>query len=60
MVSTSYLGGSAVYEIDIGHDTILRANTLIDGKVAREGDAVEVGFEPAGCVLLDEKGLRIA
>ncbi len=60
VVSTSYLGGSAVYEIDIGHDTILRANTLIDGKVAREGDAVEVGFEPAGCVLLDEKGLRIA
>ncbi|PSJ60928.1 ABC transporter ATP-binding protein [Pseudaminobacter soli (ex Li et al. 2025)] len=60
VVSTSYLGGSAIYEIDIGERTIIRANTPIDGKVAREGEAINVGFDPAGCVLLDEKGLRIA
>ncbi|WP_315918125.1 ABC transporter ATP-binding protein [Mesorhizobium sp. SP-1A] len=60
VVSTSYLGGSAVYEIDIGQGAIVRANTLIDGKVAREGETVEIGFDPAGCVLLDDKGLRIA
>lgn len=60
VVSTSYLGGSAIYEIDIGQRTIVRANTLIDGKVAREGEAVSVGFDPAACVLLDGIGLRIA
>ncbi|MHA6642475.1 ABC transporter ATP-binding protein [Mesorhizobium sp. A623] len=59
IVSTSYLGGNAVYEIDIGDNTILRANTLIDGKPLREGEMVDVGFDPSGCVLLDENGLRI-
>lgn len=60
VVSTSYLGGSAIYEIDLGQQTLIRANTLIDGKIAREGEAINLGFDPAGCVLLDEKGLRIA
>lgn len=60
VVSTSYLGGNAIYEIDIGERTIIRANTQIDGRLAREGDAIHVGFDPVGCVLLDEKGLRIA
>ncbi|MEP9396756.1 ABC transporter ATP-binding protein [Mesorhizobium sp. KR2-14] len=59
VASASYLGGSAIYEIDIGDNTIIRANTLIDGRIMREGAAVEVGFEPQGCVLLDEKGRRI-
>jgi ABC-type Fe3+/spermidine/putrescine transport system ATPase subunit len=59
IVSTSYLGGNAVYEIDIGDNTILRANTLIDGKPLREGETVDVGFDPSGCVLLDEHGQRI-
>ncbi len=59
IVSTSYLGGNAVYEVNIGDNTMLRANTLIDGKPLREGEAVDVGFDPTECVLLDENGLRI-
>ena len=59
VVSTSYLGGSAIYEIDLGGRTIVRANTPISGRLAAEGETVEVGFDPAGCALLDEKGLRI-
>jgi spermidine/putrescine transport system ATP-binding protein len=60
VVSTSYLGGSAIYEIDIGDKRVLRANTQIDGRLVREGEAVNIGFDPAGCVLLDEKGIRIS
>ncbi|MER8529605.1 ABC transporter ATP-binding protein [Mesorhizobium sp. M0814] len=60
IVSTSYLGGNAVYEIDIGAGTLVRANTLIDGQPLREGEAVDVCFDPLGCVLLDAQGLRIA
>jgi ABC-type Fe3+/spermidine/putrescine transport system ATPase subunit len=59
IVSTSYLGGNAVYEIDIGGNTPVRANTLIDGQPLREGEAVDVGFDPKGCVLLDAQGVRI-
>ncbi|MER8366326.1 ABC transporter ATP-binding protein [Mesorhizobium sp. M0306] len=60
IVSTSYLGGNAVYEIDIGAGTQVRANTLIDGQPLREGETVDVCFDPLGCVLLDAQGLRIA
>ncbi|MER8554155.1 ABC transporter ATP-binding protein [Mesorhizobium sp. M0976] len=60
IVSTSYLGGNAVYEIDIGAGTPLRANTLIDGQPLREGETVDVCFDPLGCVLLDAQGVRIA
>ena len=60
VVSTSYLGGSAIYEIDLGGKTIVRANNAISGRLAHEGEAVEVGFDPAGCVLLDDKGRRLA
>ncbi len=60
IVSTSYLGGSAVYEIDIGQGSVVRAYALIDGKVSREGETVEIGFDPAACVLLDAQGRRIA
>ena len=60
IVSTSYLGGNAVYEIDIGGNTPVRANTLIDGQPLREGEPVDVGFDPKGCVLLDAQGVRIA
>ena len=59
VVSHSYLGGSAIYEVDIGGGKILRANTQISGLVAAEGQMVEVGFDPTACVLLDERGLRI-
>ena len=60
VVSTSYLGGTAVYEIDIGQNTIIRANTVLNSGIMREGEGVDVGFEPSGCVLLDNKGRRIA
>ncbi|OHV88750.1 ABC transporter ATP-binding protein [Mesorhizobium sp. ORS 3428] len=60
VVSTSYLGGSAIYEIDIGGKTSVRANAPINGRVIREGEAIEIGFDPGGCVLLDESGRRIS
>ena len=59
VVSNSYLGGNAIYEVDIGGGTIVRANTQINGPVVGEGEAVDIGFDPAGCVLLDDKGVRI-
>lgn len=60
VVSTSYLGSSAIYEIDIGGKTTVRANTPISGRAAREGEAIDVGFDSADSVLLDENGSRIA
>ncbi|RUU12688.1 ABC transporter ATP-binding protein [Mesorhizobium sp. USDA-HM6] len=60
VVSTSYLGGSAIYEIDIGGKASVRANAPINGRVVREGETIEVGFDPGGCVLLDESGQRIS
>jgi hypothetical protein len=59
VVSTSYLGGSAVYEIDIGKSTIVRANMLLNGPILREGEQVDLGFAPDGCVLLDAGGRRV-
>jgi ABC-type Fe3+/spermidine/putrescine transport system ATPase subunit len=60
VVSTSYLGGSAIYEIDIGEGTTVRANTQINGRLAREGEPIRLCFDPADCILLDDRGLRIA
>lgn len=60
VVSASYLGGSAIYEIDIGGKTSVRANAPITGRVLREGEAIDIGFDPEGCVLLDEDGQRIS
>lgn len=60
IVSASYLGGSVVYEIGIGEGATVRVNAPVDGRAAREGEPVEVGFDPAACVLLDAEGLRIA
>lgn len=60
VVSTSYLGGSAIYEIDIGGDVTIRANMPISGRVFREGEAIEVGFNPGDSILLDEGGRRIS
>ncbi|RUX11289.1 TOBE domain-containing protein, partial [Mesorhizobium sp. M2A.F.Ca.ET.042.01.1.1] len=60
VVSTSYLGGSAIYEIDIGGTSTVRANTQISSWVVREGEVINIGFDPSGCVLLDEKGCRIS
>ncbi|QKC95890.1 ABC transporter ATP-binding protein [Mesorhizobium sp. NZP2298] len=60
VVSASYLGGSAIYEIDIGGKTSIRANATISGRVLREGETIDLGFDPEGCVLLDEDGQRIS
>ncbi|TPI12687.1 ABC transporter ATP-binding protein [Mesorhizobium sp. B4-1-3] len=60
IVSASYLGGSAIYEVDIGGKANVRANVPIDGRVLREGEAIELGFDPGDCVLLDEAGQRIS
>ncbi|OHV73700.1 ABC transporter ATP-binding protein [Mesorhizobium sp. LCM 4576] len=60
VASTSYLGGSAIYEVDIGGKTSIRANAAINGRVLREGEAVELSFDPDDCVLLDENGRRIS
>ncbi|MDG4901080.1 MULTISPECIES: ABC transporter ATP-binding protein [unclassified Mesorhizobium] len=60
VVSTSYLGGSAIYEIDFGGKTSIRANAPINGRIVREGETIEVGFDPSSCVLLDENGQRIS
>ncbi|MBZ9761586.1 ABC transporter ATP-binding protein [Mesorhizobium sp. CA8] len=60
IVSASYLGGSAIYEVDIGGKANIRANAPIDGRVLREGESIELGFDPDDCVLLNEAGLRIS
>ncbi|TPI70707.1 ABC transporter ATP-binding protein [Mesorhizobium sp. B3-1-3] len=60
VVSASYLGGSAIYEVDIGSKTNIRANAPIDGRVLREGEAIELSFDADDCVLLDEAGRRIS
>ncbi|MBZ9986676.1 ABC transporter ATP-binding protein [Mesorhizobium sp. BH1-1-5] len=60
VVAASYLGGSAIYEVDIGGKTNIRANAPIDGRVLREGEAIELRFDPNDCVLLDEDGRRIS
>ncbi|WP_027052325.1 ABC transporter ATP-binding protein [Mesorhizobium erdmanii] len=60
VVSASYLGGSAIYEIDIGGKANIRANAPISGRVLREGEPIDLGFDPGDCVLLDEAGQRIS
>ncbi|TPK89521.1 ABC transporter ATP-binding protein [Mesorhizobium sp. B2-4-17] len=60
VVSASYLGGSAIYEVDIGTKANIRANAPISGRVLREGEAIDLGFDPEGCVLLDGDGRRIS
>lgn len=60
VLSTSYLGGSVIYEIDIGGGTMVRCHTAINGKPAREGEVIDLGFERDGCVLLNANGRRIS
>jgi spermidine/putrescine transport system ATP-binding protein len=57
IAATSYLGGSAVYMIDCS-GLIVQANNMIDDKVFREGEEVELAIAPSDCVLLDERGMR--
>jgi spermidine/putrescine transport system ATP-binding protein len=58
VVSTAYLGGSAVYTIDC-NGLKLQANNMIEDKVFREGDEVAIAVAPSDCVLLDERGSRL-
>ncbi|MFL5258589.1 MAG: ABC transporter ATP-binding protein [Hyphomicrobiales bacterium] len=58
IVTTSYLGGSAIYLVDCGGLT-LQANNIIQDRVHREGEEVLVAIAPSDCVLLDQSGLRI-
>lgn len=59
IATTSFLGGTASYLIDVSGLTVV-ANTMIEDRVWREGDRVSVSVSPADCVLLDDKGYRIA
>jgi ABC-type Fe3+/spermidine/putrescine transport system ATPase subunit len=52
VVSSSYLGGRIIYEIDIGEKAVIRANMPVSPQLAKEGDPMEVGFNPADCVVL--------
>ncbi len=52
VLSTSYLGSRIIYEIDLGQGSIIRANVAVVTEPVREGETIEVGFDPADCVLL--------
>ena len=58
VVNTAYLGGTAAYLIE-SSGIRLQAITLIDGRVLREGDSVEIGIAPGDCTLLDSSGKRV-
>jgi hypothetical protein len=51
VLSSSYLGGRVIYEINIGSG-VIRANLPIGNGIAQEGESIEVGFAAADCVLL--------
>ena len=60
VVSATYLGGNAAYEVDVG-GVILRANNPLAGHLWVEGALVSVSVDPHGCVLLDAtSGSRLA
>ena len=59
IAATSYLGGSAIYAID-AQGLKLQANTIIEDRVFREGDEVDIGFAPSDCVLLGADDRRLA
>ncbi len=58
IISTSYLGGSAAYFVDMGGIT-LQSIATIDERVWREGEEVSVGISPSDVLLLDEAGHRL-
>ena len=59
IATTSFLGSTASYLIDVSGLTVV-ANTMIEDRIWREGERVSVSVSPADCVLLDDKGYRIA
>jgi len=58
IISTSYLGGSAAYFVDMGGIT-LQSIATIDERVWREGEEVSIGISPSDVLLLDEAGHRL-
>jgi ABC-type Fe3+/spermidine/putrescine transport system ATPase subunit len=52
VISSSYLGGRMIYEVNIGETAVIRINSPIGRAQAKEGDLVVVGFLPADCVVL--------
>lgn len=58
VVNTAYLGGTVAHLIETS-GIRLQAITLIDGRVPREGGAVEIAVAPADCTLLDAAGKRV-
>jgi ABC-type Fe3+/spermidine/putrescine transport system ATPase subunit len=58
IISTSYLGGSAAYFVDMGGIT-LQSIATIDDRVWREGEDVSIAIAPADVLLLDEGGHRL-
>ena len=58
IISTSYLGGSAAYFVDMGGITLQSIST-IDDRVWREGEEVSIAVAPVDVLLLDEGGHRL-
>ncbi|MFO1057581.1 MAG: ABC transporter ATP-binding protein [Dongiaceae bacterium] len=59
VAATAYLGGTAAYQLAAGPLRLQAINT-IEGRVFRDGEAVELAIAPTDCVLLDAEGRRIA
>ena len=58
IASTSYLGGSAAYFVDLAGEK-LQAIATIDDRVWREGEEVSIIISPADVLLLGENGRRL-
>jgi len=58
IASTSYLGGSAAYFVDMG-GLRLQSIATIDDRVWREGESVSIGIAPGDVLLLDQGGQRL-
>lgn len=65
IISTSYIGGSAAYFVDMGGITLQSIATIddrrstIDDRAWREGEEVSIAIAPADVLLLDESGHRL-
>ncbi|WP_421696074.1 ABC transporter ATP-binding protein [Aestuariivirga sp.] len=58
VISTSYLGGSAAYFVDLG-GIKLQSIATIDDRVWREGEEVSIAIAPGEVLLLGESGHRL-
>ena len=58
IASTSYLGGSASYFVEVAGQK-WQAISTIEDRVWREGEEVSVSIAPADVLLLDESGRRL-